>query len=145
MVASTWEGREQVILEALADHEATGQRPMTSDDVAEATGLDGTTTALGLIALVEADYVEGHDASSAEQVHDWFVSLRLREKGRRAAKQWPPEGAAEVLQEIIDNRIAAATDPEEKSRLVKLRDGLAGVGKGVLTSVLAEFAKNAIG
>jgi hypothetical protein len=72
---------------------------------------------------------------------------RLTEKSLQQLSGWPVAGysgdVASMLVEIIEERITDA-DPEERNRLEKLRDAIAGVGRDVLVQVLAKLATREI-
>jgi hypothetical protein len=84
----TWTTRELPILEAIAELESSGQKALSVSQLAARTGLSEREATNGFEALVDADYV-GH-GSRARNMFGWVVAVpRLREKGRRAIRQWP--------------------------------------------------------
>ena len=73
---------------------------------------------------------------------------QLTEKGSQYVAGWPTAPGADVQDRLIaalDRYIPDASSAAERSRLEKLRDGVAGVGRDVLTDVLAKIATSHIG
>jgi hypothetical protein len=77
-------------------------------------------------ALLEAGFLTGTNASGGTE-YDYFIRLRLTEKGRRAVGQWPP-GAVEAFLAELDRHIVREHDPDKKSKLQRWRDAAADAG-----------------
>jgi DNA-binding MarR family transcriptional regulator len=131
---STWNEREAPILEAIWAAEEVGERP-GPEQLADLVGLDVTVVARAVTALVDAKYVAGAEDSSLADRFAQYNALWLLERGRRAIGQWPP-GPGDAFLVTLNRLIAAETDPEERSRLAKLRDAAADVGKQVLAGAI---------
>jgi len=142
MAESTWDTREMPILEAVADAEAAGA-DATNDTIAEATGLEDREIQRGLLALYEAQYLTGIEAAAEELCY--LINIRLLERGRREVRQWPAENAVDRFVEALSERIEETTDPEERSRLEKLREGALSIGRDVLVAVLTKVATGGVG
>lgn len=143
-ISPTWESRERPLLAAVARAEETGARADTQS-LAHDTGLTTRDASIGLRALSEAEYVTGIDATGLDGPPFELLNVRLLERGRRAVGQWPADDLREVFVAILDDRIANSSDPEERSRLERLRDGAVSVGREVLISLLSSFARQAAG
>jgi hypothetical protein len=73
--------------------------------------------------------------------------FRLEEKGLKVVAGWPTDAGADLLARLlvlIDQRIAAAESPDERSKWERLRDGVLGVGRDVAAEVLAALATGAV-
>jgi hypothetical protein len=82
---------------------------------------------------------------AASMADEAWLSIRLDERGRRAAGLWPAgDQVARELLSVLDERIADAGDDEERGRWRKLRDSAAAVGQGVLSGVLVETVKRGV-
>ncbi|MCZ7589204.1 MAG: hypothetical protein M5U27_10210 [Gaiella sp.] len=107
---------------------------------------DTHRTALILADLVRTGYLE--ETASTDQLPGplW---CRLAEKGLQVTAGWPSSSgqlAYERLIALLDQRIAEATDDDERSRWERVRDGVLGIGRdvfvGVITGVATAQAKN---
>lgn len=142
----TWDDREQRLLETIADAEAAGVNRIDTADVAEALPeLRRAQVELGLRNLLEAAYITGTDVTDADSEVCDLMEIRLIERGYRAVRQWPSEDAAATLLSIIDARIDATTDPEESSRLQRLRDALRSTGTATAQQLLVAFIRHMAG
>lgn len=68
---------------------------------------------------------------------------KVSEKGLQLVAGWPTttaEAAVEKLLALVDLRITEASDPEERSKWQRIRDGLLGVGREALVRILADAA-----
>jgi DNA-binding PadR family transcriptional regulator len=66
---------------------------------------------------------------------------RLTEKGLQVVAAWPGAASDDVvlrLLDVLNAEIERTDDPDRKSKLEKLRDGVAGIGRDVLTDVLSK-------
>lgn len=138
----TWYEREAPILEVVYTREEAGDRT-DLNHVAEATGLDPAVAGRAVRSLVESDYLDGSDVTGLDDVLT-FLNLRLLERGRREIGQWPP-GPAEALIALLDRRIDATTDPDERSRLERFRDAAALFVRDVGTQTAGTILGNAAG
>jgi hypothetical protein len=142
MAAPTWHDRELPLLEALAELER--EHGVGLDQLVERTGLPREQAAIAVEALIEDGYVAGsaaHDMGGK----DW-LSLRLLGDGRRAVRQWPSEDtSAQALVDVLEQRLAETDDPEERSRLERMRDAAKGLGGAVLREVTTAWARQVLG
>jgi hypothetical protein len=142
-LTSTWNEREQKILEVVARFEEDDEINVGVADLAKAAGLD-----------FENSFERGSGASG-RRLHERrgastldgydLLAPRLLERGRRAIGQWPSEQTFEAFLHALDEQIVETEDPLERSRLEKLRAAAADVGKGVLGAVLTAIIKQQTG
>lgn len=111
--------------------------------ISDHTGLSLEQVRTGVRRLFLTDLLTGSDASDMEGFD--ALALRLLPRGRQAVGQWPSSNPAEAFLQLLDQRIVVQDDPEERSRLEKLRDSAGQVGKGVATSVLTAFVQQMTG
>lgn len=134
MPADTWFSRDLPVLEAvveLLDNELIAIDPTR---LAGPTGLDQQNITRALVAL-DGPYVEMTWLNVAGGIGR---IQGVTPAARQATGQWPTgESLADSVLETLDARIDAAPTPEERSRWVKLRDGVAGAGRDVLVEVMA--------
>lgn len=143
MVTRTWEEREQRLLEAIATAEEEG-REARADELDSPTGLSPQQVQQGLRALYDAGYVDGIDVTAQGDTFD-LLNIRLLERGRRAVGQWPSEDQYAALLEVLETQIAASQDPEQRTKLERLRDAAIGLGQGMLATVLNAWARSIAG
>lgn len=140
--ATQWRRLDLPLLEQVATLEGCAGAKVENQAVLAATlGPDWTEqmVAAAVGRLVTADYLVAIDASTMAD-DDW-LQIGLAERGRRAVGVWPGGEVAMTLLSVLDERISAAEDEEERARWRKVRDGAAAVGQGVLAGVLVETVK----
>ena len=142
MAHPTWDQREQLILEAIADLEPTHPQ-LNNDDLATATGLDRGAVDRGLLALVEAGYVTGTNAAAEELCY--LLGARLLERGLRAVGQWPAEDSAEALLELLRARVDTAATEDERTRWERVLNAAKGVSGKALQELTIAFLKHQAG
>jgi hypothetical protein len=144
MVTSTSLTREIPLLEAIYALESAEASYVSIPDLVTTTGLSQRDVRLGFDALVNDDYI--HTGNRMFASGGWQVASfpRLTGKGRRAVGQWPDDGYS-ALVALLDSRIAGASTDEERSRLVRLRDALIGVGRDVGVSIVTAWSKSVLG
>lgn len=117
--------RELPLLEALAVLER--EHGIDFLTLSEYSRLARDQVVIGVEALIEDGYVTvspSHDFGGK----DW-VSLRLLGPGRRAVRQWPAEeNTGQALVDVLEQRLEETDDPEEQSRLERMRDAVKGLG-----------------
>lgn len=142
MVAPTWRTVEVPIMEAVAELTARTSVVRLSSMIAEATQLDPVEVGLAIGRLIDAGYlsagrpVRGGDLSL-------YPGVRMLERGLRETGVWPKEEVGVTIVNVLDEQIERTSDPDERSRLEKLRDAAVAVGTSVLTSVVTEGVKRA--
>jgi len=146
MVRNTWEKRELVILEAIANYEdETGDSVPNLKRLVELSGLDAKTCSVGLKALITAQppLVAATDAST---FGGWDVlEIDLLERGRRAVGQWPNENPANELLELLRERVESAATDEERGRWKTALDVLKALPGKALTEVTIALIKREAG
>jgi len=142
-----WEADVRPVLVAVKDVlDAT-------DDLIRGADLESVHTALGDRAVSEGvthaaleelrrtDYIEGRVGFGNPPV---MFFIKLTEKGRQEVAGWPVAPGADFGAKLLDElerRIADAGNEEERTRLQRLRDAVADVGKSVITSILTDMAR----
>lgn len=141
--ARTWETRELRLLEVIAlDEEAGGTYGLASDEVGRRAEIPEREVNVGMRALNDAGFIAG---SVIHTPQGWaIINIRLTERGRRAVGQWPSDDLAAELLRILDGRIERAPEGDERTRLQRLRDAAADVGRGLLADALFELARGSI-
>jgi hypothetical protein len=135
----TWESQDQPILEAVRAAEIAGER-LDSLTAGAAGGLEGDAAGWAVQDLVEGDYLTGTDAHSGADAFDFYIGLRLTERGRRAVGQWPGDPVTFFMAEL-DRRIAEMPEGDERTRAQRARSHLGDIAKGVLSSALVAVAQ----
>ncbi len=115
--------------------------------IAAGTGLDPNEGTDEVERLCAAGYLTGPltKMMTGGDPRPWFLeNSHLGERGLRVVGAWPSDDPYEALLALLERRIVATDDPEEKSKLAKLRGSLADVGKQVIAGLLVELAKGTI-
>jgi hypothetical protein len=74
------------------------------------------------------------------------VILNVSASAYRATGAWPsPETAADRLIAALEERIANATNDEERTRWQRIRDGFLGAGRDVIVDVAAAMLGGQLG
>jgi DNA-binding Lrp family transcriptional regulator len=133
----TWATLERPILETVAKHD-DDVRGLSSDDVVLETGLPVAAVQRAIKRLVDAGYLEGIAAMTQESTGPEYMNLHLPEAGLREVGTWPGD-PYDALLAIVARQLDTERDPERRGRLQKLRDGLLGVGRDVVTGVLTAY------
>jgi hypothetical protein len=90
-----------------------------------------------LLYLVDGGYIR--PTATVDQLFG-PLHMRLTDKGLQATAGWPSSEAEAFVQGMLaafDERIASATDPDERSRLSRARDALASLGREILAEIIA--------
>jgi hypothetical protein len=140
---STWE-RDLAVLVAIAkvfdDNPGT---ELFTNEVADIAGVDQDTARRATAAWLEGGYLRGEDLSGYGDTT--YTVQGLTEKGRRESGLWPnPEALTNQLLAILEQRINDTDDPDTRSRLQKARDGLKGVPREVLVSLIGSLGSGTI-
>jgi len=143
MLDDTWFSRDMPVLEGAVALLEDSRPPVSDSDIAARTGIDRRDVMKALEAL-EEDFLEvGWDDRGNLRVSGAVASCTSA--ARRATGKWPSaESLAERAIAVVDERIANATDDGERSRWVKLRDGLAGAGRDLVVDVMGAVVNRQI-
>jgi hypothetical protein len=98
----------------------------------------------GLQALKDARYIDWHRTARFTETVRTLIAPSLRERGRRALGRWPGDEPLRDLIAVIE-RLIASSEPEERTRLERLRAALLGLGEKVGTAVAIAWAKACLG
>lgn len=137
-VPETWTWRELPILEiAVRDADAGAQ----FEDIAAETGLELKDVWHGAKALDDGGYIN----AAAAGAFSGFVPS-VTERGRREVGAWPTaESLADQLARAFADAADREADPERKSALRSMADGLMGAGRTVAIELLSAYAKKQAG
>jgi hypothetical protein len=116
---------------------------VTTDLLEQKTHLPRIEIERSLRRLYDADYITGIDATGFGQDFD-LLNIRLLERGLAAVGAWPAD-AYDDLVRTLEAAIGHAETPDEKSRLQRLLEGVAGAGRDIAVGVLSEWAKRQAG
>lgn len=131
-----WTSRDFPVLVAVAKVLDRGDsRNIQASQVCEATGLSQVQVFAAFDALVPG-YVGGKAADSMGGRQDVFFR-GLTERGRRAVGLWPSGETVDALMEALRQAEASTDDPEEKGAIRRAAGALMGVGRDVMTDVMA--------
>jgi hypothetical protein len=137
-VSETWTWRELPILR-IAVRDADGGAQF--EDIAAETGLELTQVWYGAKALDAAGYL---DAAFAGAFSGFVTSVP--ERGRREVGGWPSaESLADQLARAFEEAADREADPERKSALRAIAEGLLGAGRTVAVDLLSAYAKSRAG
>ena len=105
-------------------------------ELAEAAGLDAEVVLVELSRLIQAGYVDAHIEVMGAAENSHVMNAHLSERGARAVGLWPSDDPYEALVALIEKQLAEEGDTETKTKLRKLRETLAEVGKGTASGLL---------
>lgn len=94
--------------------------------------------------LLDGDWLDVTAGRYQFERPNWPLQIVVTDKARQFLDGWP-SGGGDVLYsrflEALDEAIASANSPEERTRIEKLRTDAGDVGKGVLVSILSNLAR----
>lgn len=134
MAGLTWEERERPVLEAIAELEEEGVLA-SIEMVADRTGLSPEVVGRTMKRLHDAGFIEAFDGGGLADSTPMYFGAALLERGLRVVGQWPPD-VSDAFLARLDALIDAADDPDEKTRLQRLKSAAADVSKGVVASTI---------
>lgn len=139
----TWFAIDLPVLEKtveLLEGEPVGLR---DTDVAEGVGLPVEDVRRAL-ARLENGYVEMRWAMRGPGRLGRIIGVNS--DARRAVGQWPTgEVIATRLLAELDERVEATSDPDERSKLVRVRDALTGMGRDIFVDVAGAALSRTMG
>jgi len=140
---STWE-RDLAVLVPIANHlDDNPGAELFTNEVAQIAGVDHDTARRATAALIEGGYIRGEDSSDLGDTT--YTVQGLTEKGRRESGLWPnPEALTNQLLAILEQRINDTHDPDTRSRLQRALDGLKGLPRDVLVSLIGSLGSGTI-
>jgi hypothetical protein len=151
-MASLWEIRDLPVLKQLVEYDALGYRPDLDELYEVLLGDNEAWTPEEIMAslhalaeadppFIKADFGDVDQSSASESAYE----LRLTERGFRAAGAWPSADPYDQLMKLLAERINAEDEPEVKSKLVRFRESVQGIGREVLVGVLTSLARQSAG
>lgn len=145
MADETWFSIEVPVLEYIANN-GGWQSSVSVVDISDATGIPVDEVAGSLMKLDQAGFLGGEFVRMMSPPQNWFVIPGLlSERGLRTVGAWPSEDPYETLLEIIDRQAQAAeADDDRRSRLLRFKDAVVGIGRDVAVGVLVEMARRGV-
>jgi DNA-binding MarR family transcriptional regulator len=139
-VSETWSWREAPLLQ-IALRESDAGRDAQFEDLAEESGLDQRVVWQTMKRLHDAGYVEAYFAAAdSGYVHE------VTERTRRELGSWPsPESLLDQLVQAFNEAAEQETEPERKSRLRGVAEGLGGAGRTVALDLLSALIRQQAG
>jgi hypothetical protein len=128
---------------------ATYEAIKRGDEVTATTDIESINEVLGrdssddqtyrvLVALKTQGYISGTQVGGSG-----FDLIQLEERGLQEVAGWPTRPGEDTyaqLLAVLSELIAQAPTAEERTKFERLRDALVGIGRDVLTDVLAKVA-----
>ena len=138
-----WASRDFHVLLEVARRIDAGDRYVHARDVAEALDMPRVEVILAIDAL-HPGYVDGSPDERMSGRVDWTV-VALTERGRRAVGVWPSGDSVDALVDALRQAEEVTEDPEEKGALRKAAGAVMGVGRDVMTDVVAAVIRQQMG
>lgn len=133
LLADTWHSRELPLLVEVARRLEESRGYVPTQEAGVTAGLTPEQTERAVVALADAGLVAGINEPGVIGLE---VVSKVSPEARRLVGLWPSEdAAADRLLAALDALVERASDPDERSRLLKVRDGLAGAGRDVVVGV----------
>ncbi len=137
----TWYSRAVPILRAVREVEGTDESYVLQiGSLADRTGLDPNHIVVEVERLIDDGFLAGKLAKlmTGGDVRPWHVNnARLAPSGARALGLWPSNDPYEALLALLERRVTEAPDEDTRSKLRKVRDTIAGLGRDVGSNLIA--------
>jgi hypothetical protein len=135
MVRDMWETRDRPLLEAIAAAEEDGHTVERPSKLFGTAGLSEPEVLTGLKALYKDGLVYGIDASSLSGFD--MLEIELSGDGRRAVGSWPSRDPYVDLIRLLEARVAATSDTDERTRLQRMLGSVRDLGSDVVANLIA--------
>lgn len=134
---STSESRDQPVLETIVRAYDESGPGVSLEQIEAATGLPQEDVQRALRALMHED--PPFFTTSPLRASGHIMMIRqMTGRARRTVGSWPtPEGLDDRIIAALQDAADAADTPEEQKRPRKAADAIGGIGKGVVTHMLA--------
>ena len=141
-VRDTWSWREQPLLEiALREIDERGRDQVTFEALAEETGFELRIVSTAMRALEEAGYIEAYYAGAFSG-----LVVAVTERTRRHLGSWPsPESLVDQLARAFTMAADDEAEPERKSQLRAVAEGLGGAGRTVAVEMFTAWLRQETG
>ena len=143
---STWEARDLPVLDAIVryfEEQGPFLRPNVGD-IARATGIDGMDVWKACRAM-DGVYIELQEFAAGGNPDPHRI-VAVSPEARVLVGQWPsPETYLDRLLAALEDRASTTDDPDEKSRLRKIAEGIRGMSRDVAVSVVGAALTGAVG
>ncbi len=145
MADDTWTSVVIPILEWTAGHEDDRSDSVMPSlgDIADAIGTTALKVDHELERMFMAGLVSGEISRHSGPVeHHSVWNLILLERGSRIIGQWPADDNYDALLQLLDQQIAAAPEADEKTKLTKVRDAIASMGRDVAVNLITSYLQS---
>ncbi|MBT9273621.1 hypothetical protein KMZ32_05975 [Phycicoccus sp. MAQZ13P-2] len=136
-----WTTRDRPVLMAVAMRLDEG-KSISSETVAEELNISPSDAARAMIALLDV-YIQGSELRGLGP--STVIASGLTERGRRVAGLWPAGEGVDALVNALRQAEEATDDPEEKGAIRRATGAVLGVGKDVMTDVVAAVIAKQMG
>lgn len=147
LMESTWENRDLPVLDAVVTIADEGDGFAYAEQIQERTGLDDETVQRALFALghEQPPYFEPTVTADLDGRRiGWLTNVTG--SARRAVGAWPtPESLAERIVQALQGAADNEPDEQKRGKLLRAAEGVGGVGRGVLTEVIASVITKSAG
>lgn len=139
-IVETWTARELPLLRIALREDDAGRNAQFEDMAAE-TGLELRAVSHSMRTLHDAGYVDAYFAGA----FSGFVHS-VGERARRELGSWPsPESLVDQLVSAFADAAERETEPERKTRLRAVADGMGGAGRSVAVELFTAFLRQQAG
>jgi len=143
---TSWEQEALPILKAVLQAKREGLASVDDDYLREQVQLSSRELSQNLELLSEADYIDARSVWEGGGRDPEYDNVKLKVSGLRVLGDWPNEQVAyEALLHAFQNHIDRTDEPEIKSALQRLLDGIqntsASVGQQTIVAILADFVQ----
>ncbi|MCT1986753.1 hypothetical protein M3C61_06935 [Dermacoccus abyssi] len=143
LLPDRWTERDFPLLMAVARRLDAGEHVVQVSALVDELELE-LPVALRSARTLLGTYVTGRSVDSMSGPLDAIIS-DLTERGRRATGLWPSGESADALVEALRQAEEATDDPEEKGNLRRAAGAVMGVGRDVMTDVMASVISKQMG
>jgi hypothetical protein len=137
-VDSTWESRDLPVLQAVVQLYEVNGRDVRAEQIEEALGLPRETVQAALRALKHSDVPYLTNVYEVAEGYIWHAGAPTGH-ARRLVGAWPtPETLADRVITALNDAADNEPDEAKKGKLRRGAEAVAGVGRDVLTDVMAQ-------
>ena len=138
-----WHSRDLPVLLQAARGLDAGDSEITSESLSRCPDLQGLDVVAACRALTPA-FLVSEKWESLGGPTTYFIE-DLTERGRRTVGLWPSGENVDALVDALKQAEEATDDPEEKSAIRRAAGAVLGVGRDVMTDVMAAVIAKQMG
>jgi hypothetical protein len=137
-----WYSRDLPVLQHIVDALDQGSDLVDDEAMAEALGITHEDAVAAIENLERGGYVTDISWTFGPN----FSVTQVTERALRATGIWPnEETAGDQLLWILEQKVEAATTPEERTRWARIRDSVVGAGREFAIELGAAMAARTMG